>query len=105
MIKGRLAVTRAPPSPSGLEMPNVFVAALTAPGYSVEDAYSVCDAFGFSYETLFRELMVYAARRLETKLDVPLFILQGDSDLQSPAPLRPSVAPLQSWPMFSSVLY
>ncbi|HEX8176470.1 MAG TPA: alpha/beta hydrolase [Pyrinomonadaceae bacterium] len=87
MVKGRLAVTHAPPSSSGRALPNVFVAALTTPGYSLKDAYSLFAAFGFSSETLFGELMAYDARRLGTKFEVPIFILQGDSDLQSPSVL------------------
>ena len=87
MVKGRLAVTHSPPSASGRSLPNVFAAALTTPGYSLKDAYTLFDAFGFSSEKLFGELMAYDARRLGTKFEVPIFILQGDSDLQSPAAL------------------
>jgi pimeloyl-ACP methyl ester carboxylesterase len=87
MVKGRLAVTHTPPSASGRSLPNVFVAALTTPGYSLKDAYTLFDAFGFSSEALFGELMAYDARRLGTKFETPVFILQGDSDLQSPATL------------------
>jgi pimeloyl-ACP methyl ester carboxylesterase len=65
----------------------VFAAALTTPGYSLKDAYTLFDAFGFSSELLFGELMAFDARRLGTKFEVPIFIFQGDSDLQSPAAL------------------
>ncbi|HEX8474068.1 MAG TPA: alpha/beta hydrolase [Pyrinomonadaceae bacterium] len=85
MVKGRLAVKHSPPSASGRSLPNVFAAALTAPGYSLKDAYTLFDAFGFSSERLFAELMNYDARRLGTKFEVPFFVLQGDADLQSPA--------------------
>jgi pimeloyl-ACP methyl ester carboxylesterase len=87
MIKGRLAVTHAPPSASGRNLPNVFAAALTTPGYSLKDAYTLFDAFGFSSESLFKELMSYDARRLGTKFNVPIFFLEGDSDIQAPAAL------------------
>lgn len=87
MVKGRLAVQLSPPSASGRSLPNVFVAALTTPGYTLTDAYTLFDAFGFSSETLFGEMMSYDARRLGTKFEVPIFVLQGDSDLQSPASL------------------
>jgi pimeloyl-ACP methyl ester carboxylesterase len=87
MMKGRLAVTHAPPSASGRNLPNVFIAALTTPGYSLKDAYTLFYAFGFSSESLFKELMSYDARRVGTKFNVPIFFLQGDSDIQSPAAL------------------
>jgi pimeloyl-ACP methyl ester carboxylesterase len=87
MVKGRLAVTHAPPSASGRGLPNVFAAALTTPGYSLKDAYTLFDAFGFSSESLFGELTGYDLRRLGAKFQVPVFIIQGDSDLQSPAAL------------------
>jgi pimeloyl-ACP methyl ester carboxylesterase len=87
MVKGRLAVGHSPPSASGRSLPNVFAAALTTPSYSLKDAYTLFDAFGFSSEALFGELMGYDARRLGTKFQVPILILQGDSDLQSPASL------------------
>lgn len=85
MVKGRLAVMNTPPSASGRELPNVFTAALFAPGYSLRDAYNLFDAFGFSSEALYGEMMAYDARRLGTKFDLPVVVVQGENDIQSPA--------------------
>lgn len=87
MIKGRLAVMNTPPSASGRELPNVFTSALFAPGYSLRDAYHLFDAFGFSSETLYDEMMAYDAKPLGTKFDLPILIVQGEDDIQSPAVL------------------
>lgn len=87
MIKGRLAVMFTPPSASGRTLPNVFGAALTSPSYSLKDGYDVFSAFDFSSRELYSEMMVYDARRFGTKFKVPIFILQGDMDLQAPTSL------------------
>lgn len=87
MVKAQLAVKHSPPSASGRNLPNVFALALTTPSYSLRDTYTLFNAFGFSSEMLFEELMKYDARHLGTKFKVPIFILQGDMDLQSPSAL------------------
>jgi pimeloyl-ACP methyl ester carboxylesterase len=87
MIKGRMAVMFAPPSAAGGKLPNVFAAALTAPGYSLKDGYDLFAAFDFSSRTLFKEMMSFDGRQFGVKFKVPVFIIQGDNDLQAPASL------------------
>lgn len=87
MIKGRMAVMFTPPSASGRTLPNVFGAALKAPAYSLKDGYDLFAAFDFSSSEVYQEMMAYDARRFGTKFKVPVFMIQGDADLQAPASL------------------
>ncbi|HXD34321.1 MAG TPA: alpha/beta hydrolase [Pyrinomonadaceae bacterium] len=84
MKKGRLIVMNSPPPPDGRTLPNIFAAALFTPSYSLKDAYHLFAAFDFSITSLYGEMMSYDAAALGNKFDVPLFIFQGDSDLQAP---------------------
>jgi pimeloyl-ACP methyl ester carboxylesterase len=89
MIKGRMVVMYAPPSASGRVLPNIFGSALSTPGYSLKDGYDLFAAFDFSSEKLYEEMMSYNAERSGKKFKVPVIIIQGDSDIQSPlAPLK-----------------
>jgi pimeloyl-ACP methyl ester carboxylesterase len=74
MIKGRFVVMYAPPSASGRSLPNVFTPDLIA-------------GFTFSSEMLYEEMMGYDATRLGTRFKVPIFLLQGDADIQAPTAL------------------
>lgn len=85
MIKGRMIVMNTPPSASGRSLPNVFGSALSSPGYSLKDGYDLFSAFNFSSETLYEEMMSYKAERFGMKFKLPIFIIQGDADIQSPA--------------------
>jgi pimeloyl-ACP methyl ester carboxylesterase len=74
MTKGTMVVMYAPPSASGRTLPNVFTPDIIA-------------GFNFSIEKLYEELMGYDATRLGTRFKVPIFIFQGDADIQSPTAL------------------
>jgi pimeloyl-ACP methyl ester carboxylesterase len=75
----------APPPASGRNLPNFFTSALFSPGYSLKGAYAVFAGFMFSPQKLFQQMMAYDARQLGTTFETPIFLLQGDSDLQTPA--------------------
>jgi pimeloyl-ACP methyl ester carboxylesterase len=83
MIKGRMIVMNTPPSASGRSLPNVFGSALSTPSYSLKDGYDLFSAFNFSSEKLYVEMMAYNAKQYGTKFKVPIFFIQGDSDIQS----------------------
>jgi proline iminopeptidase len=74
MIKGRMVVMYAPPTAGGRSLPNVFTPELIA-------------GFNFSSQALYDELMNYDADRLGKRFKVPVFIIQGDSDIQAPTNL------------------
>lgn len=75
MIKGRMVVAYAPPpSASDRSLPNVFTSEVIA-------------GFNFSSNVLYDELMAYDAGRLGRDFKIPIFIFQGDSDIQAPTSL------------------
>jgi pimeloyl-ACP methyl ester carboxylesterase len=84
MVKGRMIVMNTPPSASGRTLPNVFGLALSSPSYSLKDGYDLFSAFNFSSERLYEEMMLYKADRFGMKFKIPVFIIQGDADIQSP---------------------
>jgi len=87
MMKGRLIVMNSPPPTAGHDLPDVFSLALFSPNYSLKDAYHLFSAVNYSCSTLYAEMMSNDARRLGTTFEAPIFILQGDSDFQSPTAL------------------
>lgn len=74
MIKGRMVVAYAPPSASARSLPNAFTSEVIA-------------GFNFSSNMLYNELMAYDAGRLGRGFKIPIFIFQGDSDIQAPTSL------------------
>jgi hypothetical protein len=58
---------------------------LSAPGYSIRDIYHSISALSFLPARLFEETMKCDATWLGTRLEIPFFLFQGDSDQQAPA--------------------
>lgn len=105
MVKGRLIVMNTPPSPSGRSLPNVFAAALFAPNYSLKDAYNLFAGFNYSCSALYQSMMAYDARRLGSRFDLPIFILQGEDDIQAPTVLVQEFLPQIEAPRKELVLF
>ena len=61
--------------------------ALYAPHTSIQDLLDVGRGQEFAGEALYRELLAYDARKLGRHFDVPIFIVNGDHDLTTPADL------------------
>jgi pimeloyl-ACP methyl ester carboxylesterase len=55
--------------------------ALSSPLYTLPDLYSLFVGFQWSTAQMFQELQTYDARRLGRRFEVPLFLLQGESDV------------------------
>lgn len=105
MVKGRLIVMNTPPSPSGRSLPNVFAAALFAPNYSLKDAYNLFAGFNYSCSTLYHIMMAYDARRLGSRFEIPMFMLQGEDDIQAPTVLVQGFLPQIEAPRKELVLF
>jgi pimeloyl-ACP methyl ester carboxylesterase len=84
MVKQRMLIMNTPPPSGGREMPDIMTAPLFAAGYSLRDACFWFSGMGFSAKELFAEMMAYDARRVTTRLDVPVLMIQGEIDMQSP---------------------
>jgi pimeloyl-ACP methyl ester carboxylesterase len=59
----------------------LFPLALTSPIYNLRDLSSLLAGFQWSTAQMFQELMAYDARRLGTRLEVPFFLFQGETDV------------------------
>jgi pimeloyl-ACP methyl ester carboxylesterase len=68
------------PTPN-LDRRLLFPLALTSPLYSLRDLYSLFVGFQWSTAQMFQELKAYDARRLGTRLEVPFFLFQGETDV------------------------
>jgi len=85
LMKQRFIMKIAPPPTSGRSLPNVFSSVLLSPGYSLKDAYALVGGFMSSPVKLFQQVMSYDARQCGTTFEAPIFLFQGDADLQTPA--------------------
>jgi pimeloyl-ACP methyl ester carboxylesterase len=68
------------PTPN-LDRRLLFPLALTSPLYTLRDLASVFTGFQWSTAQMLPELMAWDARRLGTRLEVPFFLFQGDTDV------------------------
>jgi pimeloyl-ACP methyl ester carboxylesterase len=68
------------PTPN-LDRRLLFPLALSSPLYSLRDLSSLFVGFQWSTAQMFQELKAYDARRLGTHLEVPFFLLQGETDV------------------------
>lgn len=71
---------------TNLPTPNVdrrllFPLALSSPIYSLRDLVTLVAGFQWSTAQMFEEIMAWDARRLSTRFEVPVFLLQGESDV------------------------
>ncbi|HEX4181189.1 MAG TPA: alpha/beta hydrolase [Caulobacteraceae bacterium] len=62
-------------------------ALLSAPGFSLRDAWATLAAGFFSVNALYEPLMTYDIRRLGTRFEVPMIYIQGVDDIQTPTAL------------------
>jgi pimeloyl-ACP methyl ester carboxylesterase len=87
-VKQKLIAETAPAIADGLFLEEKFyTAALFAPNYSLKDSYDFFAATYYSGTTLMKELMSYDARRLGVKFEIPMFLFQGESDVNTPTKL------------------
>ena len=68
------------PTPN-LDRKLLFPLALSSPIYSLRDLATLFTGFQWSTAQMFDELMAYDASRLGSRLEVPLFLFQGESDV------------------------
>jgi pimeloyl-ACP methyl ester carboxylesterase len=54
---------------------------LSSPLYSLRELYTLFVGFQWSTAQMFTELKAYDARRLGSHLEVPFFLLQGETDV------------------------
>jgi pimeloyl-ACP methyl ester carboxylesterase len=62
----------------------IFPAMLTSPGHTLRDLMDITKGMSFSTDQLFNELMTADLRKLGMRFEVPVFILQGDTDAITP---------------------
>jgi pimeloyl-ACP methyl ester carboxylesterase len=74
------------PTPN-LDRRLLFPLALTSPLYSLRDLYHLFSGFQWSTAQMLGELKAYDARRLGTRLEVPFFLFQGETDVITLTPL------------------
>jgi pimeloyl-ACP methyl ester carboxylesterase len=87
-VKQKLIAETAPAIADGLFLEETFyTAALFAPNYSLKDSYDFFAATYYSGTTLMKELMSYDAGRLGVKFETPMFLFQGESDVNTPTKL------------------
>ena len=55
--------------------------ALSSPLYSLRDLYHLIVGFSDATRQMFDQIIAYDARRLGTRFDVPVLVVQGDSDV------------------------
>jgi pimeloyl-ACP methyl ester carboxylesterase len=67
------------PTPN-LDRRLLFPLALSSPIYGLRDLVNLFGGFRWSTAQMFQELRAYDARRLGTRLEVPFFLFQGESD-------------------------
>jgi pimeloyl-ACP methyl ester carboxylesterase len=85
MVKQRLIVMTSPPPVTG-ELPDLFTASLFTPGYSLKDSFDWMSAFSKTVQKLYEEMLHRDARLDANTFDVPVFVFQGDEDMQAPLP-------------------
>jgi pimeloyl-ACP methyl ester carboxylesterase len=68
------------PTPN-LDRKLLFPLALTSPIYTLRDLSTLFTGFQWSTAQMFEELKAYDVRRLGTRLEVPFFLFQGESDV------------------------
>jgi pimeloyl-ACP methyl ester carboxylesterase len=68
------------PTPN-LDRRLLFPLALSSPLYSLRDLATLFQGFQWSTAQMFSELMAYDAWRLGTRLEVPFFLFQGETDV------------------------
>lgn len=87
-VKQKLIAETAPAIADGFFLEEHFyTAAVFAPNYSLKDSYDFFAATYYSGTTLMKELMSYDARRLGVKFETPMFLFQGESDVNTPTKL------------------
>ena len=65
----------------GLERTLLLPLVLFNPVYSLRDIFHLAVGFQFCTVKLYEEMMAFDARRLGNRIEVPFFLLQGESDL------------------------
>jgi pimeloyl-ACP methyl ester carboxylesterase len=68
------------PTPN-LDRKLLFPLALSSPIYTLRDLYALFAGFQWSTAQMLQQLKAYDARRLGTRLEVPFFLFQGESDV------------------------
>lgn len=87
-VKQKTIVETAPSLADGLFLEeNFYTAPLFTPNYSLRDTYDFFAAIYFSGTALMQELMSFDARHLGMRFQIPMFFVQGDSDVQTPTVL------------------
>ena len=87
-VKQKLIAETAPAIADGIFLEdNFYTAALFAANYSLKDSYDFFAATYYSGTTLMKELMSYDAGRLGGKFETPMFLFQGESDVNTPTKL------------------
>jgi pimeloyl-ACP methyl ester carboxylesterase len=71
---------------TNLPIPNLdrrllFPLALFSPIYNLRELVTLLSGFQWSTAQMFEEIMTYDARTLGTRFEVPVFVLQGESDV------------------------
>jgi pimeloyl-ACP methyl ester carboxylesterase len=71
---------------TNLPVPNLdrrllFPLALSSPLYKLRDLYSLFVGFQWSAAQMFDQIIAWDARRLGTRLEVPFFLFQGETDV------------------------
>ena len=101
----RVLMAHSPPSERGL-MSSALGQLLTAPGYSLRDAYDVVAA---SFDTnhldaLYGEMMAYDVTRNGSAFELPVIFLLGAEDIQTPSELVVELFPTITAPKKELVL-
>ena len=79
----RWAISADPTIPD-MVMEVMFPAMMTSPLHSMRDIHDISTGIDASMTELYQELVDFDAREIATKLPVPFFVFQGDSDAVTP---------------------
>jgi proline iminopeptidase len=87
LARERQVLTAHPPQTERGLIPRLLGVALLAPDTRLKDIYDWISAQKFSIDRLYEEMMAYSDRDAARPIPVPVVIIQGDEDIQTPTAL------------------
>jgi pimeloyl-ACP methyl ester carboxylesterase len=83
MRKQRALMMNTPAPTNERKPPDVMTAPLYTPGYSLIDVFHWFSGMGFSMRHLFDEIMDFQLDKYGYRFEIPVLLIQGESDMQA----------------------
>jgi pimeloyl-ACP methyl ester carboxylesterase len=83
MRKQRALMMSTPAPTNGRKPPDVLTGPLYTPGYSLLDVVNWFSGMGFSLRHLFDEIMAFEVGKCGYRFEIPVLLIQGESDMQA----------------------